>query len=488
MGAPVSSATDVGGDTRDVVDSLLRFVHRLRAASVPVSMVETMDAMDAVRVVDIADRAAFKAALGSTLVKRAEHAQIFDSLFDIYFAASRERGAPTARTDATGDASDAGTDWTSEHPSSTEGNVSTAMLDALLDALRSGDPDAMASVAGEAVDRFAGIRPDGQTAERYHLYRVLRQLDLWAILQRAVHEARDDSGERTALEDRLARDEQLRRIEEFRQLIAKEIRRRLAEMRGPAEAARAFTGISTIEDVDFMRASPTELRQMQEAIRPLARSLAVRMAQRRRRRSRGRLDVRRTLRRSLSSGGVPIDPVFRRPRPSRPDLYLLADISGSVAEFARFTISLLQAMRDEFSKIRLFVFVDGIDEVTAIMGEGAELAPRNLLASTDAVAADGHSDYGEVFARFWDRYGDVALDPRSTIIVTGDARNNYRESRLETLVAMQDRAKRIYWLNPEPREEWDTTDSIQSVYAACCAGVFEVRNLRQLGEFVLEIG
>ena len=486
MGGPVSGATDAGGGTRDVVEALLRFVHRLREASVPVSMVETMDAIDAVLAVDIGDRSSFKAALGSTLVKRAEHAEIFDSLFEIYFAASRDLAAAAAGSPD--EASDLATGWTSEHPAPAEASVSPAMLDALLEALRSGDPDAMARAAGDAVDRFAGIRPDGQTAERYHLYRVLRQVDLWAILQRAVQEERSASGERTALEERLARDEQLRRIEEFRQLIAKEIRRRLSEIRGPAEAARSFTGVSTIEDVDFMRASPTELRQMQEAIRPLARSLAVRMAQRRRRRRRGRLDVRRTLRRSLSSGGVPIDPVFRRPRPSRPDLYLLADISGSVAEFARFTISLLQAMKDEFSKIRLFVFVDGIDEVTSIMGEGAALAPRNLLHRTDAVAADGHSDYGRVFARFWDRYGDASLDPRSTIIITGDARNNYRESGAETLDAIRGRAKRIYWLNPEPREEWDTTDSLQSVYATCCTGVHEVRNLRQLGEFVLEIG
>ena len=182
-----------------------------------------------------------------------------------------------------------------------------------------------------------------------------------------------------------------------------------------------------------------------------------------------------------------MDPVFRRPRPSKPDLYLLADISGSVAEFARFTISLLQAMKGELSKIRLFVFVDGIDEVTAILEGSPEIAPRNLLQSTNAVAGDGHSDYGAVFARFWDSYGDASLDPRSTIIITGDARNNYRESGIEALNSIRGRAKKIYWLNPEPHADWDTTDSIQSVYAVRCNGVFEVRNLRQLGDFVLAI-
>ena len=443
-----------------------------------------MDAVDAVRVVDIADPTSFKGSLRSTLVKRAEHVAIFDSLFDVYFAAARARGPSASGAEIGAAGPGAAADWKTDRPA--EGSTSTAMLESLLEALRSGDAEAMSELAAEAVDRFAGIRSGGQTAERYHLYRVLRQLDLWAILQRAVQEEQAASQMRTPLQDRLVRDEQLRRMEEFRQLIAQEIRRRLVESRGTAEAARAFADVA-IEDVDFMTASPNELRQMQEAIRPLARSLAVRLAQRRRRRHRGRLDVRRTLRRSLSSGGVPMDPVFRRPRPSKPDLYLLADISGSVAEFARFTISLLQAMKGELSKIRLFVFVDGIDEVTAILEGNAELAPRNLLHRTNAVAGDGHSDYGAVFTRFWDSYGDASLDPRSTIIITGDARNNYRESGLEALDSIRDRAKKIYWLNPEPRADWDTTDSLLSVYATRCHGVFEVRNLRQLGEFVLDI-
>ncbi len=175
---------------------------------------------------------------------------------------------------------------------------------------------------------------------------------------------------------------------------------------------------------------------MQEAIRPLARSLAVRMAQRRRRRRRGRLDVRRTLRRSLSSGGVPIDPVFRRPRPSRPDLYLLADISGSVAEFARFTISLLQAMKDEFSKIRSLRLrrrdrrgdVDSWARIAALApAQPASSAPTPWPATATATTAPCSRDSGI-------RYGDASLDPRSTIIITGDARNNYRESGPQPLM------------------------------------------------------
>ncbi len=194
------------------------------------------------------------------------------------------------------------------------------------------------------------------------------------------------------------------------------------------------------------------------------------------------------MRRSLQAGGVPLDPAFRSPRASKPELYLLCDISGSVSEFARFTMSLLYAVKEEFARVRLFALVDGVDEVTDLMKEGThELAPRNLLYRTNVVSGDGHSDYGSVFERFWHRYGHADLDPRATVIITGDARNNYRPAGLETLRAIQERARRVYWLNPEPREEWNTTDSIMSTYEPQCDGVFEARNLGQLADFIYQI-
>ena len=245
----------------------------------------------------------------------------------------------------------------------------------------------------------------------------------------------------------------LERMEEFRQLIASEIRRRLAERRRDGATPDASFNDGPIEDVDFLGASPAELRSMRQAIRPLAQKLAARMARRRRFRRRGRLDVRKTLRRSLSAGGVPLDPAFRHPRASKPDLYLLCDISGSVSEFARFTMSLLHAVKEEFSRIRLFAFVDGVDEVTELLDTtGHELAPRNLLYGTKVIAADGHSDYGNVFRRFWHLYGYADLDPRATVIITGDARNNYRDPGVEALSSIAERARKVYWLNPEAPE------------------------------------
>jgi uncharacterized protein len=487
-----TSVVPPGGASSGYVPTLLlRFVHRLRGAGVPVSMVETLDAVDAVGHIDLGDREQLRSSLAATLVKRTEDLVAFHSLFDIYFAVRRPDGQgidiSTSLDRAGADDETAAGGRPVEQGAETEDEPSTDLLRMLLQALRSDDQSVLQTLATLAVEQFAGITEQRSASERYYLYRVLRQLELSELLRQAILQEREEAEERTALSDRLIRDEQTRRVEEFRKLIAQEVRRRLVELKGASRAADVFHD-RPIEDVDFLTASPTELRHMREAIRPLAQKLAARVARRRRFRRHGRLDVRRTIRRSLSAGGVPLDPAFRYPKASKPDLYLLCDISGSVSEFARFTMSLLYAMKEEFSKIRLFVFVDGIDEVTDLMKEGShQLAPRNLLYRTNVVSGDGHSDYGNVFERFWRLHGHADLDPRASVIITGDARNNYRPSGAEALRSIHERARKVFWLNPESRTEWDTTDSIMSKYEPSCDGVFEARNLRQLADFVYEI-
>jgi uncharacterized protein len=472
--------------TGSIATALIRFAHRLRDAGIPVSMVETLDCADALGHIDVLDRSTLKATLATTLVKRAEHRAAFDALFEAWFAVRHDPVEAETTLDRPGDEPKATADAPAE--ADTDAMPSTEFLEMLLQALRSGDDSVLRVLAQQAVGLFGGMDGETSSSERYYLYRVMRQLELSELLRRAMLLERDGSDDLSRLDERLLRDEHLQRMEGFRKLIAQEIRRQLVEhRRGDADAMQAI-GDLPIEDVDFLGASPTELRRMREAIRPLAQRLAARIARRRRFRRRGRLDVRRTMRRSLSAGGVPLDPAFRHPRASKPELYLLCDISGSVSEFARFTMSLLHAVSAEFSRIRLFAFVDGIDEVTELMDRsGHELAPRNLLYGTKVIFGDGHSDYGNVFRRFWHLYGYADLDPRATVIITGDARNNYRDPGLDAFGMIAERARKVYWLNPEPRPEWNSSDSIMDVYAGRCHAVFETRNLAQLAEFVGQI-
>jgi uncharacterized protein with von Willebrand factor type A (vWA) domain len=228
---------------------------------------------------------------------------------------------------------------------------------------------------------------------------------------------------------------------------------------------------------------------LRNAIAPLTRKLAVRLARKRRQGRKGPLDFRSTVRHSLSYGGVPADPQFRHPRPSKPEIMVVADISGSVAAFARFTLQMVYAISSQFSRVRSFVFIDGIDEVTRYFQNNDDIgdAIHRINTEADVIWVDGHSDYGHAFEVFWERWGKD-IGPKTTILLLGDARNNYHASQAWVLEEMAKKARHMHWLNPEPRSYWDTGDSILGQYALHCDGAYECRNLKQLERFVENLG
>jgi uncharacterized protein with von Willebrand factor type A (vWA) domain len=471
-----------GASGEGVLAMLLALVDELRHAGVPVSMVEVLDATAAVEQVDLADRPVLRAALGSTLVKRPEDLPLFHAAFERCFPltpADRQLAGPLGRPAPTGDAG------TTETAADEPAIPSTELLAAIMAALRDDDTAALRALAVDAVTAHAGIGTS-EGSERYFLYRVLRALDIANLLAAALRAERAAAGpDATALELRLRRDEQAQHIEQFRRLIAQEIRRRLGLLGLDGDPLPLPHRLA---DLDVLQASTTDLRELRAAVRPLARKLATRVAQRRRLRHHGRLDVRRTMRHSLNTGGVPLDPSFRRRRASKPNVVMLCDLSGSVAEFAQFTLSLMHALDDELAGLRSFVFVDGIAEVTDLLDRAEEmLEPRHLLTRAGVVTGDGHSDYGRVFERFWVVHGERAVTSSTTLIIAGDARTNYRPAGLEPFRRLSDRARRTYWLNPEPQIEWGTDDSSIAEFARWCTAVFEVRTLRQLADAVVEI-
>jgi uncharacterized protein with von Willebrand factor type A (vWA) domain len=276
-------------------------------------------------------------------------------------------------------------------------------------------------------------------------------------------------------------------VEKLKAEIERVIRERLVDDRGVQALAKSVRK-PLPEDLDVMHANRDEMAQLERALRPLSRKLAVRLARKRRRRRRGPVDLRHTVRRSLSTGGVPIDLRFKPPRPTKPEIIVIADISGSVASFARFTLHLVHAISSQFSKVRSFVFVDGLDEVTSLF-EGADDpsdAVARINAEADVIAFDGHSDYGRALLTFHEHFAnDVTM--RTTILILGDARNNYHQAHAEVLADLRYRAKALYWLNPEPTSYWNSGDSIVNQYAPYCDQVIECRTLRQLEAFVGEL-
>jgi uncharacterized protein with von Willebrand factor type A (vWA) domain len=476
-----------------MLELLNGFIVELREAGLPVSLTEHLDAMEAVKHIPLEDRSAFKYALAATLVKNNAHWRSFETVFEVYFSM---RGREYAIGDGDGvelpdDLLDAMEQMQGQGDGSMQGAGGGEQLtpeelaEMLYQSLLRGDDAMMRAVARQAVRRFAGMEPGRPVGGTYYLYRTLRNLDLDAVLEKLMQQSRvDATAPMTGLEERLEQDEYEMRISQLKQEIEAEIRRRLVADRGVEAMAKTLRK-PLPEDIDFMHASRDEMKLLRHAIYPLTRKLAVRLARKRRHGRKGPLDFRNTVRHSLSYGGVPAEPKFRYPRPAKPEIFVIADISGSVAAFARFTLHLVYAISNQFSRVRAFVFIDGIDEVTDYF-EGTEdivEAIHRVNTEADVVWVDGHSDYGHAFEMFWSKWGKD-IGPKTTVMILGDARNNYHASQSWVIKEIRHRARHVYWLNPEPRSYWDTGDSIVGEYGTHCDGTFECRNLRQLEGFV----
>ena len=334
-----------------MLDLLAGFITELRNAGLPVSLTENLDAMEAVTHIPLEDRDAFKFALGATLVKNSSHWRAFETVFEVYFSL---RG-PEFKLREGGDDELLDELWREmQEQRQGEGKGSGGAMDsltpeelmqALYAALMNGDDAMMRALARQAVNRFAGMEPGRPVGGTYYLYRTLRNLDLDNMVDKLMDAQREKlGGEMTQLEERLEKDEFDSRVDQFRKEIESEIRRRLVADRG-AEAMAKTLRKPLPEDVDFMHASREEMASLKKALYPLTRKLAARLTRKRRHGRKGPLDFRNTVRHSLSYGGVPAEPKFKSPRASKPELMVVADISGSVAAFARFTLMLVYAIQ-----------------------------------------------------------------------------------------------------------------------------------------------
>jgi uncharacterized protein len=455
-----------------LLDTLEGFTGALREAGVPAGTSEVLDATRVLGAIDLLDRPQLRAGLAAALVKRPVHRPTFDLLFDLWWptAVGDPLELTQRRDDESGDEA---------------GEPGEPDLDALRDELRqlllTGDDEALRRFARLAVAELghAGAQPGRQS---WFTYRVLRALSPETLIA-SMLDALLAGEPRGGLAEQVARQRLQERIAALRAHVEAEVRRRVAEERDRAQVARSALP-PLADQVDFLRAQREELAAMRRTVHPLARRLASRLAARRRLGREGRLDVRRTVRASLGTGGVPVETHHRPRRVHKPELVVFCDVSGSVAGFAHFTLMLTAALREQFSRVRAFAFIDTCDEVTRLFGPGADLADsvRRLAREADLVAYDGHSDYGNALRVLVERFPD-AVGPKTSLLVLGDARTNYRDPGLALLKGLVDRSRHAYWLNPEPRREWGSGDSMAYRYGEVIEMV-ECRNVAQLTDFV----
>jgi uncharacterized protein with von Willebrand factor type A (vWA) domain len=475
MAADAGTAAVTPDQAGGLVDRHVSFMAALRGAGLPVSMAESLDAGRAITAVDLLDRDQMRAAYAATVVKHPAHRPAFDRLFDLWWPSAIGDGRDRdVGDDASGELDEA-------DPADLDG-MRNELRDRLRDVLLSGDDEALRRLAREAVNglgRAEGGQPGRQSWFTYRVLRALNPDTLMASLLEQVLLGKDRGG----LAEKVARQMITERMRQFEELVESEVRRRLAEERGAETVAK--TAVKPLVDqVEFLRASRDDLAALRRQVHPIARRLATRLTARRRLGRSGRLDVRRTVRASLSTGGVPLTTIFKPHKPHKPELVVLCDVSGSVAAFAHFTVLLSFALREQFAKVRVFAFVDTTDEVTRFFERGGDVVDALARMSTEAdvVWFDGHSDYGHAFEVFAQKWPD-AVGPKTSFLVLGDARTNYRAPALPALRSIVRQARHAFWLNPEPRQYWSSGDSAAATYADAMPMV-ECRNVAQLQEFV----
>jgi uncharacterized protein len=446
---------------------VLRFAEELRAEGVAIGTSELNDAFAALGEVGWTERTPFREALAATIAKSPEDRRVFDLVFERFFFRAAEsealRQGVRERAAAEGEEQE-------------EGMAGGDRIDfedlreQVLRAIREENDAAMRDLARLAIAAF-GRRGQGSGVLGVDVQRIRRSLGLRT---EPAGQVRDDKAEERP--EPLTRD-QIRRFELH-------LRRELERMQ--IERTQALPPARPLNELD--RALPSgplqDLAAVHRVVAQLKRRLASQGHETRGHRRHAHVDVRRTMRASLQTGGVPVDLRYRPRRPRRPELYVLCDVSTSVTSASVFFLSVLHALHDSFRKMRSFVFVERISEVTDVFERERSFKAVSDAISKDAGVADvsGYTDYGRVWREFLQKVEDD-LHPRATVIVLGDARTNGRDPAAHLFAAVAQRAGRTFWLNPEPRLYWNYGDSVIAAYEQYCEA-YECWTTRQLEDFV----
>ncbi len=442
---------------------LVEFAEGLRAEGLAVGTSELLDAFAALGEVGWTEEAAFREALATTLAKSPEDRRVFDLVFARFFFRAAEAAAMRQGI---------------REQEGNEGDGVTGgeqidydnLREQLLQAIRDGDESALRDLARLAIAAF-GRRGKGSGVLGVDVQRIRRALGL-----RSEPGGPPPRDPEAPPQPPLTRD-QIRRFELH-------LRRELE--RAQIERTQSLPPSRALNELD--RALPSgplqDLAAVHRVVAQLKRRLATQGHQARGHRKHAHVDVRRTMRASLQTGGVPVVLKYRPRRPKRPELYVLCDVSTSVTSASVFFLSVLHALHDAFRKMRSFVFVERISEVTDVFERERSFKAVSDAISKDAGVADvsGYTDYGRVWSEFLVQVADD-LHPRATVIVMGDARTNGRDPRADLFAQVVSLAGRSFWLNPEPRLYWNYGDSVIASYERFCEA-HECWTTKQLEDFV----
>lgn len=469
---------------------ILSFATMLRRAGLKVSHSEVAECLKALAMVGLG-KEDFYNCMAATLIKDQGDFRVFDKLFYYYFDPEffghREEALrrwpdlilPCADSkkctgsDCLPDLKADGISCAEKERSTGFGQgqgLATAAIDSFVQVIKAGSLEDLAQMVRKGVQSLGVIKKD----DLHDIKEAVRQVKVFLEWNMGVYKLENESSQ---VDESLWLTWQ-ERLAEAEDLLYRELEKALIDELGQ-EALETILVRENLNELDFCRLSAPQVAEIKKRVGKMAHRLATRLSFRQKRANRGRIDLQRTIRKSMSSGGVPIRPAFRERYPTRPEIVVLCDLSGSVRIFSEFMLQLVYSIQNRFIHVRSFVFVDTPDEITEYMNNREIEDGIRDVYNKARFSKTAFSDYGQMFVDFCSRYFDV-LNKKVTLLIIGDARNNYQKEHADYFAKMCREVKKVIWLNPEPVEKWDREDSVMSVYGSFCSQVFECRNLQQL--------
>ncbi|MFP6624629.1 MAG: VWA domain-containing protein [Myxococcota bacterium] len=466
---------------------LVEFTNLLRKSGVRVSVSEAIDAFTAVDELSFADRDLFKIALRASMIKRGDEIPTYDELFDLFWSGFYDN-LREAFGDMAGEMGEAGVDL-------------EELMRQLAEMLGQMDGDMDLSDLAKALltqDLAQLENLIRQAAEQAGTERIENMLQV-GFFSRRTMEGLGAEGAGEELEDLAQQLEAAgfspEQIEQLRDLIGKLMETLRKVVRNFTERELQTQNHDYMEkfrremltEKSFYHLTEEEIARMREVVTRLAQRIKNVLSVRRKRLKRGKLDLHQTLRRNMARGGIPFEVIFKQRRKDRPKLVILCDVSSSVANVSRFMLQFMYSLQEAFTKMQSYVFVSELGDVTPVFKDkDVNTAIENALDGGDVINVYTRSNFGFAFHEFWKNHLS-AVDNRTTVLILGDARNNYNDPKAWCLRDIHNKAKNVVWLNPESPSAWGFGDSVMDRYLPYCDVVEECRNLRQLAKVVDQI-
>jgi len=461
-------------------ERLIEFASVLRRNGIRVSLSENMDTFRALELVGIGDPVLFRHTLRTTLVKRAGDVKPFEELFDYFFLGIGQALDAIDRRimDELGLSPEQFQEMLEQIQrllKEMEGDLS-ALTRALLNNNRTELERQLREAMQQEMEQGTAdnfrLTPYTRMTARLQLDRVQSEIERFKGMLQMLGENGEDLQNVLRYLDERMRD--LNRL--LREIIQQEQRKKGIE-------PRDFSQRGALADKSFAFYTEDDIRRMNDAVARLAQRLKNRLSVRRKKAASGRFNVKNTLRKNLQYGGVPFHIQLDRRRKTKPQVMVLCDISDSVLNASRFMLQFVYSVQDLYSKVRSFVFVAEIGEVTKLFEEHDIQTAVEAALKGDVIDVFSHSNFGRAFEQFHKNFFS-AVNAKTTVLIIGDGRNNYNRPSDWVLREIRQKAKQLIWLNPESRMTWGIGDSEMPRYAPHCHVAEECRSINQLYKIV----